>query len=87
MTSIFTALGSGTIFIKYELSNLPKVNQLPGNQVAWTSAALLLSIIGGQLSVYYSAEWYGGLLIAVIGAFIMSFQDYGGVLPTAASLP
>lgn len=86
--TVFLALGSIVIIIKYELSTQPKP-QITSHQAAFSSIALILSVAGGQLSANYSNVWEAGLALAVIGAILAAYEDLGGAVPSvpAATTP
>ena len=85
VSSVFYMLGAGVIYIKFELAGLPKINQMTTVQAGYTVVALVLSWTGGLVSHYYGTLWWGGLIVAILGAIIMAYQDYGGQLPTTTS--
>lgn len=81
----FVSLGTLAIIIKYELSQQPKV-QITTHQAAFSSIALILSVVGGQISANYGSVWYGGLIVAILGAILAAYEDSGGSVPTAPTL-
>jgi lysylphosphatidylglycerol synthetase-like protein (DUF2156 family) len=82
--TIFTVLGAGIIIVKYELSTLPKP-QIPTTQSVYSLVALILSVVGGQISANYSSYWYAGLIVAIIGAILAAYEDLGGSVPTVVA--
>jgi hypothetical protein len=75
--AVFTALGAFAVVIKFELASLPKP-QITTHQAVWSVVAVSLSVIGGQVSANYAAYWYGGLILAIIGAVLAAYQDLKG---------
>jgi len=80
--SAFFLLGNVAIVVKYELSRQPKP-QITSHQAVFSLVAYSLTIGGALISKFYGAEWYGGLVVALIGAALASYQDLGGKLPTS----
>lgn len=78
----FGLLGTAAIIIKYELATQPKP-QITTHQALYSTLALILSVAGGQLSASYAAYWYGGLIMAVVGAVVASYEDLGGKIAVA----
>ena len=79
--TVFGLLGTASIIIKYELSTQPKP-QITSTQALYSTIALILSVVGGQISANYSSVWYGGLIVALLGAILASYEDLGGAVPT-----
>lgn len=79
--TFFMFLGAAVIVIKYELSQFPKP-QITSHQVMYATLALTLSVLGGQMSNYYAAYWWCGLLVALIGAILAAYEDLGGQIPS-----
>jgi hypothetical protein len=82
--TVFGLLGTVAIVVKYELSTQPKP-QITSHQALFSTIALILSVAGGQISSIYPSVWYGGLIVAIIGAILAAYQDLGGSVPTTSS--
>ena len=82
--TVFGLLGTAAILIKYELSTQPKP-QITSYQALYSVVALGLTLAGGQISANYSSYWYGGLIVALIGAVLAAYQDLGGKVPTTGT--
>ena len=79
--TVFGLLGTGAIIIKYELATQPKP-QITSHQALYSVIALGLVLAGGYISANYLSYWYGGLIVALIGAALAAYQDLGGKVPT-----
>jgi hypothetical protein len=83
--TIFTFIGMAGTVVKYELSTMtaPKIPQQ--YQAVFSTLALILSIGGGYIARVYSAYWWAGLVVVVVGAIIGAYQDLGGSMPTVTA--
>ena len=83
--TFFVILGGGVILIKFELQQYASAKVSLNGEAVYSFLALFLTVVGGYVTQYYPSTWYGGLILALIGAILAAYKDFGGVIPTVAS--
>jgi uncharacterized membrane protein len=74
-------VGLVAIVAQYELQFVQQPTIPQAQAALFSSLALILGIISGQISALAGSFWWSGLVVAVIGGFLAAYAQIGGVIP------
>jgi len=74
-------VGLVALVAQYELQYITQPTIPQSHAAMFSSLALILSIVAGQISAVAGQYWWSGGVLAVIGGILAGYAQAGGVIP------